>query len=183
MACCLCGGTSVAHEQVCPLCGPWYSWYGQKAIAHAFIFTVTVAALPPTNLLSNPTGCSTEIRSTGPSAHATDSTALRGSRATYVGPRSQASCINKKKAKNCAQKHMDFPGRALRWERESAGAGNTSAKIQPPPRDETPRAGAAAMKPRPRMHKGGYYATDRAATAIPGAWQRPPCSRAHRHRA
>ena len=133
LACCLCGGTSVAHEHIRPLCGSRCSWYGQKTIVHAFIFTVTVAALPPTNLYSNPTGCSTEIRSTGPSAHATDSTAPRGSRATYVGTRSQASCINKKKAKNCAQKHMNFPGRAVRWERESAGAGNTSAKIQPPP--------------------------------------------------
>lgn len=144
---------------------------------------MTVAVLSPTNsyvLLLYPVP---ELHSTCPSTYATGSTEPGDSHDTCASHPSHLSQVDEKKAKNCAQKHMDFPGRAVRWERESAGAGNTSAKIQPPPRAETPRAGAAAMKPRPRMHKGGYYATDRAATAIPGAWQRPPCSRAHRHRA
>ena len=99
---------------------------------------MTVAVLSPTNsyvLLLYPVP---ELHSTCPSTYATGSTEPGDSHDTCASHPSHLSQVDEKKAKNCAQKHMDFPGRAVRWERESAGAGNTSAKIQPPPGPKRP---------------------------------------------
>ena len=50
-----------------------------------------------------------------PSAHATDIETPSGPHGTCAGQHSRPSCIDEKKSKNCAQKHMAVPGRSVRW--------------------------------------------------------------------
>ena len=80
----------------------------------AFIFVVAVAVLSPTNPYVLLLYTVPEIHSTCPSTYATDSTESGDYHDTRASHPSHETQNDEKQPKNCAQKHMDVPGCAVR---------------------------------------------------------------------
>ena len=107
-ACGPCGDPSAAHGHSSPWCAAQCSPQHSNNPVSAFILAMTVALLQPTNPLFDPTASGTHLPERPCNGQHNTGWPLCDMCASQ---HPQSSCIDEKKSKNCAHKHISAPDR------------------------------------------------------------------------